>query len=77
MFDKKYKKVLELLNKEIESAYELHEISLRDTAKSKTDKEIYDNFMLRNGKWNIVDRNFAALEALCNLRREIEKEIGK
>jgi hypothetical protein len=77
MFDKKYKKVMELLDNEIELAFMKHNVSLEDTSKSKTDKEISDNFMLRSGKWNIVDKRFAALEALCELKRKIEKEIGK
>ena len=78
MFDIKYKKVLDLLDTKIEFTQQMFDKSLEEYGNIKgfTDQQIYDNTMKRNGKGWYMDRYLAKLEALCELKREIKKEIG-
>ena len=77
MFSNKYKKVIEILDKKIEFTNQMFDKSLKEYGdfKGVTDQEIYDNTMNRNGKGWYKDMYLAKLEALCELRREIRKEI--
>jgi len=77
MFNKKYKKVLELLEKKIETTNQLFYQHLTESSNIKklSDKDIYDNAMIRGGQGWQTDKYLAKLEALCELKREIEKAI--
>lgn len=79
MFNKKYDQVLVLLDNKINFTQHMFDHYLKETENSKglTEKEIVDNMMLRTGKWSYVDKYLAKLEALCELKREIEREIGQ
>jgi len=79
MFDKKYKKVLELLDSKIEFTQQMFDLSLEETRNNKglTEEAIVNNMLYRTGKWSYVDKYLAKLEALCELRREIEREIKR
>ena len=78
MFDKKYKKVLELLDKKIEFTQQMFDLYLEKGSHTEglTDQEIYNMAMLRNGNGWYVHMYLAKLEALCELKREINKEMG-
>lgn len=79
MFDKKYKKVLELLDNEISTARQMFEICLEDASNTNglSEQQIYDESVLRRGKWSMVDKSIARLEGLCELKREILEKIGQ
>jgi hypothetical protein len=79
MFDKKYNKVLELLDKKIEITQMMFDKYLKESENNEglTDDEIYKKCLLRNGTQDYVDKYLDKLEALCELKREIKEEIGR
>lgn len=77
MFDKKYKKVLKMLDERIAFASEMHETYLHlNDGIERTDEDIRHDLLYRGGQWAKVDQYQAQLDVLCELRRQIRKELG-
>ena len=76
MFDKKYKKVLKILDEKIAFAAKMHDTYLHlNDGIERSDEDIRYDLLYRGGQWSKVDQYQAQLDALCELRRQIQKEL--
>ena len=76
MFDNKYKKVLSILDDKIDSTQKMFNYYIhQNNGKERSNEEIYNDIMVCGGQFSKVDKCVAKLEALCELKREIQKEM--
>lgn len=80
MFNRKYKRTLEILEKEIEEAWDAHQALLREIDKreeTQTEEGRLRDLTERGGIWSKVDYYQARMDALCDLYRSLNQEFGE
>ena len=77
MFDKKYKKVMAMIDEESEIAYNmLHGLlTMYEPNDPRTGEEFMYDLTHRNGLYAKVDQYQARLDSLYELKRRIEREL--
>ena len=77
MFDKKYKKVMAMLDEEIENVYNMHRalLNMYESFDPRIGEEFMFDLTHRNGRYAKLDQYQARLESLCELRRRIKREL--
>ena len=70
------KKVLSILDNKIDATQKMftYYIHLND-GNERSNEEIYNDIMMCGGQFSKADKYLAKLEVLCELKREIQKEI--
>lgn len=75
-WQKKYEKVMELLDDEIKIASGMHDyyLHLYDDVE-RTEGQIRNDMCKRGGQWSMVDKFQGQLDVLCHLKRNIQNKI--
>lgn len=76
MLRTKYKRVIDIIDEEIDRNYYNFNLWINNKDyENVEDEKIHDEMILQN--WKLSDEYLHKLQALCDLKRKIQKELGE